>query len=398
LSAAGSRKWILDYKKDFPEHLERTIAAMANTFGGIILLGVEEDAETKPILPLAGVAFDRGLRERVINIILDNVTPPIFPDIAVCPNPTGTRAAIMIRIQQSHQAPHAVRANTGVYLRTDNRNKRESRATLHEIEWLQDHRRKSDELRTQLLARAAARAQVFRERRLGAMQATERAVAERQSWLNVACCPMFPKEPFVSPPDLIQLRQRIVTPDYVRRGDLFPPADSQPQIVQDGIVLHKVEDAWSIYHTEVNIFGLFFFQQSLLRQPTGYPSDPIKQPAILAGEVFCQIDQCLAWADAFYRQLDYLGPVLFEVQLTNIAKNEFVPFRMDLSRGTRLLISPDPDARFSEVALAADIGEDRDNLVLRAGQKVAWTFGSNLTATALETCFREHNRPKHQPR
>lgn len=35
----------LDYKEDFPSQLEKTISALANTLGGIILIGVAEDNE-----------------------------------------------------------------------------------------------------------------------------------------------------------------------------------------------------------------------------------------------------------------------------------------------------------------------------------------------------------------
>ena len=60
----------LDYKKDFPKHLEKIISSMANTLGGIILIGVEEDDENKPVLPLCGISFKKGLSEKVTNLLL----------------------------------------------------------------------------------------------------------------------------------------------------------------------------------------------------------------------------------------------------------------------------------------------------------------------------------------
>lgn len=33
---------VLDYKEDFPTKLQKTIAAFANTYGGIIIIGVGE--------------------------------------------------------------------------------------------------------------------------------------------------------------------------------------------------------------------------------------------------------------------------------------------------------------------------------------------------------------------
>ncbi len=94
----------LDYKEDFPNNLAKTIAAMANTLGGIIFIGIKEDAESKPITPLKGIQFQRGLSERVTNIILSNITPPVFPEVGVCTNDDSTLALILINIPQSHQA------------------------------------------------------------------------------------------------------------------------------------------------------------------------------------------------------------------------------------------------------------------------------------------------------
>ena len=64
----------LDYKKDFPNDLEKTMSAMANTLGGIILIGVEEDINNKSKLPIQGIVFQKGLSERVLNIILSIIT------------------------------------------------------------------------------------------------------------------------------------------------------------------------------------------------------------------------------------------------------------------------------------------------------------------------------------
>ena len=71
----------LDYKENFPKSLEKTISALAKTYGGIILIGVEEDNSNKPITPIKGIDFVRGLSEKVMHIILSNISPPIIPEI-----------------------------------------------------------------------------------------------------------------------------------------------------------------------------------------------------------------------------------------------------------------------------------------------------------------------------
>ena len=82
----------VDYKVEWPNDLERTIAAMANTLGGVILIGVDETTDGGPKLPPAGVNFERGMQERVTNIVLSNITPPVFPEVAVCPDAAQGKA------------------------------------------------------------------------------------------------------------------------------------------------------------------------------------------------------------------------------------------------------------------------------------------------------------------
>ncbi len=51
----------LDYKADWPKGVERTIAAMANTEGGLIILGVEPDGESRlPKSPPVGCASNQA--------------------------------------------------------------------------------------------------------------------------------------------------------------------------------------------------------------------------------------------------------------------------------------------------------------------------------------------------
>jgi hypothetical protein len=63
---------VLDYKRDMPADIEKTVAAMANTVGGLILVGVAENDHAKPALPLPGIATKRGLVEQVMSRAFDH--------------------------------------------------------------------------------------------------------------------------------------------------------------------------------------------------------------------------------------------------------------------------------------------------------------------------------------
>lgn len=98
----------VEYKSDFPKDLAKPIAAMANTLGGLILIGIDETDTGTPQLPLKGIDAHRGLEERVLNTILDTMSPPVIPEIATCLSSGGDRAIVVIRVPQSDHAPHAL--------------------------------------------------------------------------------------------------------------------------------------------------------------------------------------------------------------------------------------------------------------------------------------------------
>ena len=101
----------LDYKVKIDNSLVKTIAAMANTWGGLIIMGVDE-VDSKPKLPVEGLEYREHLREQINNLILGNIMPPIFPEIQVCQSEEGNRALIVVRVFQSDLTPHAIRGNT----------------------------------------------------------------------------------------------------------------------------------------------------------------------------------------------------------------------------------------------------------------------------------------------
>jgi predicted HTH transcriptional regulator len=70
----------LDYKQTIPNDLAKTVAALANTKGGLLLLGVEASTTTnQPSWPCTGMPVDKGLSERITQICRDGIYPPVLP-------------------------------------------------------------------------------------------------------------------------------------------------------------------------------------------------------------------------------------------------------------------------------------------------------------------------------
>ncbi|MGH8659370.1 MAG: AlbA family DNA-binding domain-containing protein [Gammaproteobacteria bacterium] len=189
----------IDYKRDIPTKLGQTVAAMANTDGGIVLIGIDEDrTTTRPVLPPLGLPSIRGVPERITNLCISNITPPLVPEMAVVPDSSDTKVVAVIRVPQSHQAPHAVARNTKVYLRRGSVNSPEDLATIDELEWLKSGRQRSLEFREALYRRAQARFVQFLRGYDGSNAKPPRV--ERDGMLSLAFCPAYPKDMLVDPP------------------------------------------------------------------------------------------------------------------------------------------------------------------------------------------------------
>jgi len=136
----------VEYKEDFPQDIERTICAFANSEGGIILIGVQADRNTNKPVSIPGIELKSGLEEKVVNICLSHISPTIMPEVKVCdfkssPDKTESdRAVLFIRVHRSYMAPHYLINTNEILVRVHNRN---SRADLRTIEALINRREKA---------------------------------------------------------------------------------------------------------------------------------------------------------------------------------------------------------------------------------------------------------------
>jgi hypothetical protein len=392
----------LDYKRDFPANLEKTIAAMANTFGGIILIGVAEDDENKPVLPLEGIEFKKGLEERVSNIILSNITPPIFPEVAVCRNSEGTRALVVVRIPESNQTPHAISNNTTVYLRTGSQNNPEALAQINEVEWLRDKRSKSEDLRIHLYEQAHKRFTYLHRRDVKRAKMEIGATEIGEGLLTLSLCPLYPKDVFLNPPDLKNSHHEIQVRDYFgsSQGGRFPIWSnySELTLVEDGFVIHTSNYSKTrVYHTELNCYGLYYFRQSLMR-PTKVPifdgEKHVEQEVKLlrSEEIFCRIDEFIDSAIKYYRKLGYWGLLQFRIQLANIQDCVLRGLEGDFPVDAQRYESPDPAVRFDDIVLVGNLQSQKQELILRASQHICWAFGWDLTQEDLDRYYQKSKR------
>jgi hypothetical protein len=144
----------LDYKRELPNNdkIADLIAAYANTFGGLIVYGVDADQKTnKPILPIEGFAATKGVSERLEAICLDSVYPPVRPEVHVVEKADDpSKMFAVVRVSPSPHAPHATRDHTRICVREGSQKRSDDLtkpATLERIEAILDRRRRLDDER-----------------------------------------------------------------------------------------------------------------------------------------------------------------------------------------------------------------------------------------------------------
>lgn len=391
----------LEYKAEFPNDLSKTIAAMANTFGGVILIGIDETDAGTPKTPLIGISADRGLEERVLNTVLDSMSPPVIPEIVTCMNADSSKAILVIRIPQSQHAPHALHRNSSVYIRTGKRNKPEDFADLERIEWLRGQRKKSDDLREWLFDRACARFRDMRDGNVGGVPRTEEGLwlppAEQPGLLTLALCPLYPDHILAQPEELALTRREILVRDYIGTGHEFPLQESGciSRMVEDGFVMHfSGRRGLRTYHTHLNMHGLFLYRQSLLyklrRTQEDEEDDPGGDPRIVIRgyEVLARLFEVVESGTKFYKKLGYWGPLKFRLRLEGLLGTPMLVPELDGGRVDNVeRFSADDQIDTYHVIQSASLENEKHEAVLPLYERVGWAYDSHVTLESLRALY-----------
>ena len=374
----------LDYKRDFPTSgLEKTISAFANTFGGVILIGIE-DEDSKPKPPFEGIEYKDRLEERVWNIIVDNIYPPVFPEIKVCP-PRNNKTFVIIRVPQSNETPHAIYNNTQVYVRTGNRNKPEDLATIEQIEWLRNRRRKSEELREMLCRRAEDRYQTI---------CGEKKVKIEFGEFTLSFTPLYPQKPLITVEEI----ENIVNKMKVFAGGREFPRLSHYNLepIQDGMIhffLNK--DTGFITHTEINKFGLFFYKEDLGSGIKETPeSETIKR--IHLSKILDILDVSFESIAKFYNTVGYWGLVKVKLSLAGLLGVRVVRLNSKdyfLDEAEKINITEN-ELSWGIVTSVSELSDvvTRHNKLLSLGKEIAWSFGYKISEDIIKQRLKEKGR------
>jgi hypothetical protein len=339
---------------------------MANTWGGMIIIGVDED-DSAPKLPVSGFPFKEHLREQINNLILGNITPPVFPEIQIAASTDGQLAFAVIRIAQSPLTPHAIRGNTQVYVRTDTSNEPEELATLDRVQWLVERRKKSEELKESFFQRSAERFNALCLRKN--LEITRGDTA-------ISMVPLYPFETLQNPRTL---RETTLNQIYTRGWGMdFPRLMRRVgfEAVQAGTYgFFPQEEQGDICYEELNQYGFFYHRESLAEE------EEIRGEKAYYAYLFSlmtHLDMFLESMTILYSSLGYWGMVELRVTMLKFNGVRFrdLPPRRGYMKIDSHTSSPlEKDLKFERNLLAGQLAENRSDLVPEIISEIAWAVG-----------------------
>jgi len=358
----------LDYKQQLPKELEKTISAFANTYGGIILIGVKEH-DSKPKLPVEGIDFQEHYEDRIMNIIVDNIYPPIIPEIQVCPQ-RNNKTFIIIRIPQSNDTPHAIRGNTEAYIRTGNRNKRENLATMEQLEWLMNKRKRSEDFRESLYRRAEDRYQRISE--------TNKAKKEFCEF-TLSFCPLYPWKPLITTNqiDLLSTKIGFNHPKHCYQilSRFQPIQGGMNSFFSNHEQLRSRYEYFIVHYIEINIFGLFFDLQSI-----GCIDKQNQIKRFNLGELLEPLMPAIKTAYNFYELIGYRGLLEMKLSLDELLGIRFYSLREEL--GSPVNIENNTEEKlswqyiFHEAALSDN--DFMHKTIIELAKDISWSLGIKI--------------------
>lgn len=348
----------LDYKIDFPqgEKLARTVSAFANTFGGVILIGVDEDEFSRPKPPVVGIAFAPKLEERVWSTVIEHIYPPVFPEVHVCA-PENGRTFVIIRVPQSSTAPHAVRHQTSVYLRTGKISKPEQLerlASLGEVDWLRDRRKRAEDLRDELVTQTNTRLiNLFH------LKGVQERLPKAYAWI----APKYPVGPLLTVEELSELR---------RSMRMYFDDVSEEILVHQGVARAYSSNEDIEAFSETSTFGLVFESRGI------YSRRERDAKQVFLSSIIDTVADVVHYARRFFPHVGYFGICEVHLVLTRIVGMTLIPL------GDRWFVTPKTqlDERLEVStdisAVAWTDGAMLEDTIAELVRGLAWSFGWKL--------------------
>ncbi len=283
------RKWNEGSRVEYKAanvHVAKTVSAFANSQGGVFIVGVETDKNNQVVFPIKGIPNKSGLEESITQSALTGIHPPVMPEITIVGTKTKDHVVVVVRVDESPRAPHAIQNSTKVHIRTDSVSQPYVLADMDRIEYMLKRREDSKIIYGQITNRIEERANSFH----GSNEPSISAIAR----------PSFPYKPIISTREIHDFMRR-------SRDGLGGITLSR---VPGGAISSTGNDYW-----ELNDHGIVYGRLPLDRK------DPEKIHHTCFFEAAIWL---LNHSASFYEKCEYRGNIEMSLHLRNVAGKHLI--------------------------------------------------------------------------
>ena len=146
----------VEYKQEIKD-IPKIVSSFANTQGGIYIIGVKADkTDNKVVFPIEGIPETAGIEEAIMQSAYEGIYPPVMPEVIKVNVPDTDNVVVIVRVDESVNAPHAIQNSTRVYIRVGSVTqpyKKPELAELDRIEYLFKRRQDTQIVTQQILDR-----------------------------------------------------------------------------------------------------------------------------------------------------------------------------------------------------------------------------------------------------
>ena len=287
----------VEYKQEITKDVPKIVSSFANTQGGIFIIGVKEnEPNNEEPFTIVGIPNTGRIEERIVQSAITGIYPPVMPEVIIVKVLKTENVIVVVRVDESPHAPHAIQNSTKVYIRHANITQPYEKpqfAQIDYIEYLLNRRQDAQGITQQIIEQFEVRTHKFCDPGMPNM--------------TVMMRPVFPYRPVISPAVIYDLYKNWVGVKRVVGGVscLLEPNSER--------------------NLELNEYGIVYYRTALRRDEKG----PIYVHDFIEG-----IDGALDPAKKFYQACDTLGYIEVTAQLQNVYGKELAK---DFGPGGRIL-------------------------------------------------------------
>jgi hypothetical protein len=311
----------LEFKSKVPNKDEtlKKLSSFANSFGGLMVVGVTE--KDGCIQDLPGVDEEAGYKQKVVQWCFDGVNPPLIVEVSdaipvSAPAASSTKVCYVVSTVESDLAPHFLNGRKGVWVRSDEFSQRyePQLADEKEIRHLLNRRQLTQERRDELVRRSQCRLKTFLSR-----QSKEDGGHQSAARLELSLGPRFPTRPVCEQTKLAQVLQNC---RINWRQTTFPYSSSNFVSQHESALFLTPSDTRNRGgFVEANIWGMLFYGSELdieigPKQTAGLHQTPTT--GIHLYRLVGYLLVFLAHAKQMITGFGYDGPLTIDIALSGI--------------------------------------------------------------------------------